>query len=127
SVRGFLRVFDAEQFLHAHSSPEEEEAEEKKRGESQSQRGYPESVISWCETMDAGTGNYDQAITENIIDTFDFDVDDWKCIDGGSSQLTSGMLAYLGDAFRPQTKKVVTSISPNDSKDKLNLTVKGEE
>ncbi|KZT32213.1 hypothetical protein SISSUDRAFT_1067104 [Sistotremastrum suecicum HHB10207 ss-3] len=80
--------------------------------------GYPESVVEWLETNQSATGLYDEAITETVIDSLDFDwpagspqraagfpaahppsarsgnADDtppWVCIEGGSSVVTGAL------------------------------------
>jgi hypothetical protein len=46
--------------------------------------------IQWMGTQDTSTGNFDQAFSESVIDSFDFafpvpkgDHVNWFCIDGG--------------------------------------------
>lgn len=45
----------------------------------------PTSVINWMETFDSGTGSYDRALTEMVLDAFAFGVvgpkPDWYCIE----------------------------------------------
>jgi hypothetical protein len=67
----------------------------------------------------SASGLYDQALSESIIDSFDFDVPEieawtgmkerWVCIEGGSSTIITGMLRTLRTA--PSTSKRVTSIA----------------
>lgn len=98
---------------------------------------YPESVVQWLETFDSGTGLYDQAFVESVLDSLDFGwptpattakslsgpyvqipgVEDegssgWACIDGGSDRMIDAMLAKI--KTKPVTQKRVTRISETD-------------
>jgi monoamine oxidase len=72
--------------------------------------------IQWMETQDTSTGNFDQAFSESVIDSFDFDFPvpkgdhvNWFCIDGGTSLLGEAMKSSVkGSVDQP---KRVTSIS----------------
>ncbi|KAG1869404.1 hypothetical protein DFJ58DRAFT_855718 [Suillus subalutaceus] len=80
------------------------------------------NVINWCETFDVGTGSYDCALTEMVLEALAFasvksqtfgDVE-WKCFEGGSQVLTNYMAAYLtANGTKPviQFNRKVTSIS----------------
>lgn len=55
-------------------------------------------TIQWLETNDTSSGLYDQAFSESVIDSLDFDYADgveWNCIDGGTSKVTDAMLPKL--------------------------------
>lgn len=65
--------------------------------------------IQWLETMNTSTNLFDQAFSESVMDSFDFDFPrddvkipekawedvDWYCIEGGTEQLTKAMTAKL--------------------------------
>jgi monoamine oxidase len=57
----------------------------------------PPSVINWMETMDTGTGLYDKAFSETVMDAFDFTgaEDGWKCVEGGMDRFTTALADYL--------------------------------
>jgi sarcosine oxidase/L-pipecolate oxidase len=66
--------------------------------------GYPQSAINYIETFDTGTGLFDEAFSETVIDCFDFeetDVDEsgkkriWQCTNGGMDRFVASMLKYL--------------------------------
>lgn len=83
------------------------------------QQIYPSQVVTWLETMDTGTGLFDQALSEMCLDYMDFNFPDashklhfpasrksggpskaaaaaeWWCIDGGTERLIPAMLAKL--------------------------------
>lgn len=76
--------------------------------------------IQWMETQDTSTGNFEQAFSESVIDSFDFEFPvppgghvNWFCIDGGTSLLTDAMKSRIkGKISQP---KRVTSISMDRS------------
>lgn len=82
----------------------------------------------------SATGLYDQAFSESVIDSYDFDaptvsgVEGWVCIKGGSSLITNAMVQQI--KVRPQLKKRVTSIaldrSAPDDKSRMKVLVAGE-
>ncbi|KAJ9662063.1 hypothetical protein H2198_001605 [Neophaeococcomyces mojaviensis] len=50
--------------------------------------------IQWLETNNTSSNLFDQAFTESVIDSFDFDApegENWSCINGGTSLLMKGM------------------------------------
>jgi monoamine oxidase len=77
------------------------------------------------ETFGSASGLYDQAFTESVIDSLDFDYPTgeenpvkWYCIEGGTSLLTDSMVNMIKQ--KPQLHKKVTSIAldrkvPGDS------------
>jgi monoamine oxidase len=98
-------------------------------------RGGPEGTlpkydffaIQWMETQDTSTNLFDQAFSESVIDSFDFenptpDVK-WYCIEGGTSVLTDAMQARL--STKVQTGKRVEAIFfDRTSSDEGNMAVK---
>jgi monoamine oxidase len=90
---------------------------------------YPNSVINWIERMDTGTGTFDMAFSEMVLDDLQFDyptaaavkagatppegTGDWFCIAGGSEVLVENMLKKL-KPNRVHYNKMVTAIAPTD-------------
>ncbi|KAF7357173.1 L-amino acid oxidase 1 [Mycena sanguinolenta] len=75
---------------------------------------YPLSVVHWMETRDSGTGGFDRAFAEDILESLEFndptkDVE-WKCFEGGSKVLIDAMLDKLDD--KPFYGHRVTSVKP---------------
>ncbi|KZV68887.1 amine oxidase [Peniophora sp. CONT] len=79
-------------------------------------------VIDWLETFNAGTGWFDRALSETILEAVSFGWDpsaevratrEWYLIDGGTYQIADTMYQYLNSA-QPNTfefNKRVTGIS----------------
>ncbi|EGG15895.1 hypothetical protein DFA_09564 [Cavenderia fasciculata] len=109
STRSYLGNFDAPENL---------------RVKGQATKGYPEPVISWCETMDSASGLYDQAFSESIMDYFDFSGQTWKCIDGGSVEMVKAMEKVIKGTI--SKGKRVTKISPTADKTQLTINVAGD-
>lgn len=59
--------------------------------------GYDYFSIQWMETMNTSSGLFDQAFSESVIDSFDFDAPtssghvDWTCIEGGTVLVAEAM------------------------------------
>ncbi|KAK4449750.1 putative L-amino-acid oxidase precursor [Podospora aff. communis PSN243] len=74
---------------------------------------YDFSAIQWLETQDTSTNLFDQAFSESVMDSFDFDnpqpVVNWWCIEGGTSLLTDAMQARLTNG-KVETNKRVDAI-----------------
>ncbi|KAI0312844.1 hypothetical protein OF83DRAFT_1044780, partial [Amylostereum chailletii] len=59
---------------------------------------YSDQVINYLETFDTATGLYDQALSETVMDSLDFDYEpgvEWYCIQGGTGTLADAMVAKL--------------------------------
>ncbi|EJD46934.1 amine oxidase, partial [Auricularia subglabra TFB-10046 SS5] len=79
---------------------------------------YTPEVVDFLETFDSATNIYDQALTETVMRSLDFDYPDekhekihWKCIHGGSQQIADKLAA----ALQPGTVQLgqrVTAIKP---------------
>ncbi|TFY52279.1 hypothetical protein EVG20_g10620 [Dentipellis fragilis] len=83
---------------------------------------YPEPVVHWLETVDSGTGFFNYAFTETVIDSLDFDwpwasttpdpeqtkETKWVCIDGGSDHLIHEMARTL--KHQPLLEQRVTKL-----------------
>ncbi|KAH9955575.1 hypothetical protein BC827DRAFT_1378989 [Russula dissimulans] len=76
---------------------------------------YPPSVAHWMETRDTGTGGFDQALAEQVLDSLEFDDPmmeklDWHCFEGGSRVLIDAMLARLKVTGKPSFNSRVTKV-----------------
>jgi len=69
--------------------------------------------VQWMETQNTSTNLFDQAFSESVMDSFDFDNPQgdvkWSCIEGGTSLLTEAMHGRL--STRVTTGKRVEAIS----------------
>ncbi|KAI0810085.1 hypothetical protein GGR55DRAFT_695878 [Xylaria sp. FL0064] len=84
----------------------------KRGGPDGEQRCYDFFSIQWMETKNTSTNLFDQAFSESVIDSLDFNYPKphkWYCIDDGSTLLTEAMRQSL--QFKPETEKRVESIS----------------
>lgn len=88
-------------------------------------------AIQWMETQNTSTNLFDQALSESVMDSFDFDYPtkdpekpvDWFCVEGGTSVLSDAMQKKL--KHQPQLNKRVEVISiDHKSKDDGNMSVK---
>ncbi|KAG8157463.1 hypothetical protein KVR01_012847 [Diaporthe batatas] len=88
-------------------------------------------AIQWMETQGTSTNLFDQAFSESVMDSFDFDYPTkdpntpvkWLCIDGGTSVLTNAMQKALKS--QPEVKKRVEAISINrKSTEDGNMSIK---
>lgn len=71
---------------------------------------YPQIVIDWIESLDAGTGFYDRSLAETVIDASQFGSPDWVTIDGGLSRLVNAMVEAV-DAKNIRLGSKVSRIS----------------
>jgi monoamine oxidase len=97
-------------------------------------RGGPEGkepkynffAIQWMETQGTATNLFDQAFSESVFDSLDFDYGpkvQWYCIEGGTTKLTEAMVAGL--ETQVETSKRVEAISIDmDLKEDGNMSVK---
>ncbi|PNP59158.1 hypothetical protein THARTR1_01406 [Trichoderma harzianum] len=83
-------------------------------------------AIQWMETQNTGTNLFDQAFSESVIDSFDFDnptEPEWYCIEGGTSLMVEAMERNL--IHKVQNNKRVDAISIDlDSPEDGNMSVK---
>ncbi|KZV82601.1 hypothetical protein EXIGLDRAFT_339296 [Exidia glandulosa HHB12029] len=59
---------------------------------------YPDKVVDFLETFETASNLYDQAVTESVMDSLDFDYGpdvDWFCIQGGAQQVAERMAEGL--------------------------------
>jgi hypothetical protein len=75
--------------------------------------------VQWMETLDTSSGLFDQAFSESVIDSFDFDNPlgkvNWSCIDGGTSLVAKSMAKMIKGTV--ETGKRVSSIAINRTSD----------
>lgn len=79
--------------------------------------------IQWLETNNTSSNLFDQAFTESVIDSFDFDTpnekpddkENWFCIDGGSSLVTKKMESSIEGSV--EHYKRVNKITTDENKD----------
>lgn len=86
---------------------------------------YPNSAINWMERMNTGTGLFDMAFSEMVIDDLEFDWPagsamkfggdgapdlTWHCLSGGSEVFIDAMVSKISGKI--QYNKRVTSITP---------------
>ncbi|GAB1319136.1 Amine oxidase domain-containing protein [Madurella fahalii] len=95
------------------------------------EKKYDFFSVSWMETQNTATGLFDQAFSESVIDSFDFDNpagNTWKCIEGGTSLVTEAMQRSLAKT-RIETNKRVEGIyhnTSNPAEGNLSIKVAGE-
>lgn len=76
----------------------------------QTEMGLDFFSIQWLETTNSASGLFDQAFSESVIDSLDFEPnDDWTCILGGTSLVSDAMQKKLKE--KVQFKKRVSKIS----------------
>lgn len=93
---------------------------------------YPQELIDYLETLDSATGHYDDAFSEAVMDSFDFDsptdtgegsAPQWKCVEGGTSRFALAMQSVIKS--KPEMNKRVTKIAASKSRD-IDVFVAGE-
>ncbi|KIK62636.1 hypothetical protein GYMLUDRAFT_164923 [Collybiopsis luxurians FD-317 M1] len=89
--------------------------------------GYPDSVIRWIEDMEWRSGGFDMALTESVIASLSFDDPrssnpDWYCFNGGTRNLTDGMLEQV--KIKPKYYKRVTVIKELPKHDNQVIEIK---
>ncbi|CAE6367727.1 unnamed protein product [Rhizoctonia solani] len=65
-------------------------------------KSFPPAVISWIETATVGTGWFDRALIETVLEEIAFSYNQtstaalsWKCVDGGSEMIPIRMVEWL--------------------------------
>ncbi|KAI0447287.1 hypothetical protein F4803DRAFT_364707 [Xylaria telfairii] len=104
----------------------------KRGGPDGKQPHYDFFSIQWMETQNTSTNLFDQAFSESVMDSLDFDYPkdpedpkphEWFCVNGGTSLLANAM--NNSARFKPETKKRVESISIDlKSEEEGNMSVK---
>ena len=115
-----------------------------KRGGPDGTKKYDFYTIQWAETQNTSSNLFDQAFSESVMDSFDFDYPvneaepkgkdgiepapkkvEWVCIDGGTSQVTEKMEKMI--STKVATRKRVEEIKIDWDKqntDENNMSVK---
>ncbi|ENI06054.1 hypothetical protein COCC4DRAFT_39946 [Bipolaris maydis ATCC 48331] len=95
-------------------------------------------TIQWLETNNTGSGLFDRAFSESVMDSFDFtgygkQAIQWYCIDGGSSLLTRSMEMAIkqpvqhgkqvrGYTQNPETKEIMVRVAGEHEGSRLPYT-----
>ncbi|KAF9882702.1 hypothetical protein FE257_005510 [Aspergillus nanangensis] len=96
---------------------------------------YDFTTIQWMETNSTSTGQFDQALSECVLDSFEFhslqDNVEWAQVSGGTSRVVERMCQALHDQVgdRIQLRKRVVRIAINrchDGEDNLSVQCAGE-
>ncbi|KIM75171.1 hypothetical protein PILCRDRAFT_827593 [Piloderma croceum F 1598] len=92
---------------------------------------YSDVLIDYMETFNTATNLYDEALTETVMDSLDFDYDDnvsWFCVQGGAGKIADAMASKLSQTI--QYGKRVTAIAPvlngSPNPESVNVTIAGE-
>ncbi|KAI9686422.1 MAG: hypothetical protein M1822_003767 [Bathelium mastoideum] len=92
--------------------------------------GYDYNTIEFLETLNYGNRWYDQAASEMVLESLDFDPGaNWWCVEGGSAQIANRMEAAIRKKHALEMSKVVKEISFNkkDSDSvKVDVSIDGE-
>lgn len=69
-------------------------------------------TIEFCETLNFGNRWYDQAASEMVLETLDFNPGaPWWCVEGGATEISNRMKDQIKHQYAVKTGKVVTAIS----------------
>jgi len=112
SMRSFFQTFDSNDLLQSMGLPPNNET---------LGRNYPAIVVDWIETLEVGTGYFDRAFTDTIIDSWQFASSDWVTIDGGISRLVDAIVEVV-DAKRIRVDSKVVRISRVAASAQLQIT-----
>ncbi|KAF5230562.1 hypothetical protein FANTH_13781 [Fusarium anthophilum] len=92
---------------------------------------YNYATIEWLETFNSGTNSYDQAHSETVLDSLDFDYADegeepikWYCVLGGTQLLAKRMEAKI--CHKPRFNSSVTAINAIDGGG-VGLNIQGQQ
>ncbi|KAF5013138.1 hypothetical protein FDECE_858 [Fusarium decemcellulare] len=101
SVRQFLGSGQKKDEVHTQGKTREPVKTQEIKDEVPLGPGYNYNTIEWLETATYGTGWYDQALTECVLEELDFQTDDsepgnedtqyWWCVDGGAQEIAKKM------------------------------------
>jgi len=99
-------------------------------------KAYPDAAINWLERMSTGTGLFDMAFSEMVIDDLQFDFPTgwelkyggavppiewkWYCLAGGSEVFINAMVEKI--KTKPKFSKRVTRIVPTDDDRPISVT-----
>lgn len=83
--------------------------------------GYDFFSIQWMETINTASGLFDQAFSESVIDSFDFDApgghEKWTCILGGTTLVSDAMQKQIKGPIERNKRVHNIRIDHNDSDD----------
>ncbi|KAF4980211.1 hypothetical protein FZEAL_3722 [Fusarium zealandicum] len=89
--------------------------------------GYNYNTIEWLETATYGTGWYDQALTECVLEELDFHTDDedkgngntqyWWCVDGGAQEIAKKMAEKAKQSVQYHTQVEAIDAQTDQRKD----------
>lgn len=89
--------------------------------------GYDFFSIQWMETINTASGLFDQAFSESVIDSFDFDApgghEEWTCILGGTGLVSEAMQQRIKGRIERNKRVHNVFIDHNDLND-ANMRVK---
>ncbi|KAI9658235.1 MAG: hypothetical protein M1821_002368 [Bathelium mastoideum] len=92
--------------------------------------GFDYNTIEFLETLNYGNRWYDQAASEMVLKSLDFDPDaDWWCVEGGSAQIANSMERAIRKKQALELGKVVKEVSfnkKNSDNVKVDVSVDGE-
>ncbi|KAL7620469.1 hypothetical protein AAE478_009464 [Parahypoxylon ruwenzoriense] len=99
----------------------------KRGGPDGSQPRYDFFSVQWMETQNTSSGLFDQAFSESVMDSFDFDNPEgdveWFCIEGGNSLLTDAMARGLNAKVQMGVRVEEISIERRGGEDEHNMSV----
>ncbi|KAI5850492.1 hypothetical protein DFP73DRAFT_524230 [Morchella snyderi] len=82
-------------------------------------------TIQWLETNQTSSGLFDQAFSETVIDSLDFEYDDnvdWFCIEGGTGKVTEALLKKIKtqpEMYTSATRIALRRDPSGDEKNKM--------
>ncbi|KAG8793837.1 hypothetical protein FRC12_001467 [Ceratobasidium sp. 428] len=95
---------------------------------------YPHTIINWIETMTFGSGWFDRAFVETVMEELAFQYDrpsptnlDWYCVEGGSGTIIENMKVWLKQNtpdVNIKTNHQVTAVKLNKAEPGSNDTTK---
>lgn len=93
---------------------------------------YTNQVVDYLETFESATNLYDEALTETVMDSMDFDYPGldvhWHCIQGGTEQVAQKMESMLAGTPVQRGKRVTALSFDNPlSPSSVRVAVAGEE
>lgn len=83
-------------------------------------------TLEFCETLNFGNRWYDQAASEMVLESLDFNPKaDWWCVEGGAAEISNRMIEKIVHRDAVKLGKVVTAISyKKDDNDNIKVDVK---
>ncbi|KAH6887008.1 hypothetical protein B0T10DRAFT_407209 [Thelonectria olida] len=115
SVRQFLASYTK---YNAHTIPRDDNGKDIPKGPK-----FNYNTIEWLETATFGTGWYDQALSECVLEELDFDVpedtehDYWFCVDGGAQRIARIMATKINKPVQTHSQVLGINAHTNDRQD----------